>query len=396
MRKRKPKAPATAVQPRDRFTANRERFKAVANVAGQFDKWRPATEVLTRVQAVPTIFPQLDVATRIMGWPVSRFGLVHGPSGEGKTAFVLGLMLSFLQRGHFAAFIDAERTTPVDWVEVLMGEVATYPGFRALPLPNNSYEEARSGVRQWAEVIGNARAKGDLPDDVTGICVVDSIRKLVPKNLWDKLSKELAADADDKPKKGRRAQKPKGIDGAGGRAAQIKAALNAQWMDELVPLLADTRTSVVVIARETDNDSIEFGADDFKVGGGKALNYESSLRARVQSDYLKHPDDYNLFVGNRHMMEVYKTKVGGRVERRPRCFFHTSNGILSPAGFDLARDVLELAKNVGVVKQAGSSYRYDGKSLGMGELKALDKLRADYDLMHQIEMEARNKASEGW
>ena len=76
-----------------------------------------------------------------------------------------------------------------------------------------------------------------LPLTTSALIAIDSIRKLVPKKLFDELAKAEKADSGDKPK-GRFAKKPKGVDGYGGRAAQLKAALNAAWMDELVPLPA--------------------------------------------------------------------------------------------------------------------------------------------------------------
>ena len=66
----------------------KQRLDAVGAVAKRFTSWRPATEVLTRVEAQPTIFVQLDEATRVGGWPIQRFGLVHGESGHGKTSYV--------------------------------------------------------------------------------------------------------------------------------------------------------------------------------------------------------------------------------------------------------------------------------------------------------------------
>ena len=64
-------------------------------VAARFKGFQPAAEVLTKVRAVPTIFPQFDHATKVGGLPVERFMLVHGPSANGKSTMVLGLIRSF-------------------------------------------------------------------------------------------------------------------------------------------------------------------------------------------------------------------------------------------------------------------------------------------------------------
>lgn len=372
------------------FAANRANLDAMAKVASRFEAWRPALEVCTSVRAVPTVFAQLDEITRVGGWPIERFGLVHGPSNEGKTAFLIGLMLSFLLRNHFAALVDAERTTPKPWLVTQMGELATHPGFSAIR--PTSYEATVDAVRQWCTTIGDAKAKGEIPPDTSGLVVVDSLRKLVPKKLLATLMKEGSEEQEGKG--GKRGPKQRGIDGFGGRAGQMKAALNAAWLDEMVPLLGQTGTAMIVVARESENpDAGPWDPDDFKVTGGKAIYYDSSMVIRVvREGWLRNVDDQGEArdVGERHRIEVRKTKVGHKEERVPFGFFHTSNGVITPAGFDRARDVLELAKRIGVVTGTGWLSWGDTR-LGQGEPNALRRLYADATLLDAIEADVRGR-----
>lgn len=364
------------------FGQNREVLDGMAAVAGKFKNWRHASEVLTEVKAVPTVFCQYDVATRVMGHPIARFTRLHGPSNEGKTTFSLGMMLSFLMKAHFVGFADAERTTPADWVSTMMGEYAKHPGFTALPV--TSYEATVDAVREFCEAIAKARDNGVVSEETTGLIVIDSIRKLVPKNLMKEL---LKSGADSK----------KGVDGMGGRAGQVKAALNAAWVDELVPLLADTGISMIVLARETDDPDAGMFDKQYKVGGGNALFYDASLDLRVQRSFVYDEADKKIIYGEKHRIEVHKTKVGEKDERIPFGNFYTSNGVLCPAGFDRPRDVLELAKDQGVVAcTTNGFYSYEGAKLGHGVNKALEVLRANQDLCAEIELKARNTAAASW
>lgn len=371
-----------------RFGMNRDRLQQMGAVAQRHKEWRPAADVITNVQAVPTIFPQYDIATRVMGHPIARFCRVRGPSNEGKTTFMIGLMLSFLRKGHFAAFADAERTTPASWLKEMMGDYVGHPGFIGLPVRN--FEQCVDAVREHCETVAKARQAGDLDENTTGIIVVDSIRKLVPKNLL----KELA--------KGSESAKGKGIDGFGGRAGQLKAALNAAWVDELIPLLADTNMAMCIIARETDDPDANFFDEGIRVGGGKALYYDSSLDIRVlrsfiyESDAKKEKGKARRVYGERHRIEIRKTKIGKKETVTPVGYFHTSNGLVSPIGFDRARDVLELGREHAVVELAGSSYSFNGVRLGVGEEKALATLRDDFELANAIEMAAREVACASW
>jgi recombination protein RecA len=365
------------------FASNRERLDAMAAVAERFASWRPPAEVLVPVRAVPTCFPQIDEVTRVAGWPIERFALAHGPSNEGKTALAHGLGLSFLQRGHFYGLLDAERTTPATWVRKLMHDFAVHPGFRALR--PGSYEEAVDAVRSFCETIGEAKAKGHLPSDTSGLVVVDSIRKLVPRKFMATIMEHGAQGA-----------KSKGVDGASGRAAMIKAMLNAAWLDELIPLLADTGTAMLAITREAENPDAgagSFGADDFKVSGGKALIFDSALVVRVtRGSWVREGSgEDSRIIGERHCVEVRKTKIGGKDSKRPRCHFHTSNGVLVPEGFDRPRDVIELALEHEIVTVNGSWFAWGDRRLGQGMNQAVRKLHAEPDLCGELEAECRAK-----
>jgi RecA/RadA recombinase len=360
-----------------------QRLGAMAKVASSITSFKPASEVLTKVRAHPTIFPLYDRATGVGGHPIERIALVHGPSNHGKTAFVHGLGLSFLRAGNFYAYVDAEYTTPEDWLRMLMKQFAKHPGF--LAQRPKSYEQTVDSVREFVTKLATARDKGDLDPETTGIVVIDSVRKLVPKDLFAKLMKSVEKH---------------GMDGASGRGAMIKAALNAQWLDELVPLLFHTGTALVFIAREYEQ-GIDLsklhepgGGHEYKVGGGKAMVFESSIVGRVTRSWVKEGsgDDARV-VGERHTITITKTKVSGKQHKVEKGFFHTSNGVLIPAGFDRARDVLELATDSGHVVQSGSWLKCDvlGKKW-QGISKAVAALTADEALLDTLEGEARGAA----
>lgn len=335
-------------------------------------------------------------ATCISVDSADRLYVVEGYLVTHNTSYALGLIRSFLARGHFAGFADAERSTPQAYVRTMVGELSTHPAFSALPV--GTYEQVRASVREYCEAIATARKKGRIPADTTGLIVVDSIRKLVPKALWDKLSKELAQvnkeEPEAKPARQSKFQKPKnvGVDGAGGRAGQIKAALNAAWVDEIIPLLADCEMAMLLIARETTEEGEGFMAQEIvTVGGGAAINYDASLRLRVQRDYVKEQlgGKYPEMVGERIEVSVMKTKIHRKDEAVPRTYFHTSNGKLCPEGFDLARDCLELGLALGCVNVSGSYYAFGDDQLGNGKLNALRRLYAEPAMLLALERAVR-------
>ncbi len=348
-------------------------------VAERFDRWRPACEELTLVRSVPTRFVQFDRATRCGGYPIERISTVHGPSGHGKTEFCLGLLDSFLALDHGANLIDAEFTTPFDWCERLMGERARHPAFVAKR--PSTYEETTNAVREYVKVIAAARDAGDLPEDTSALIVVDSVRKLIPSSMMADVLK--LAKNDDKTEM------------LTGRTGQIKAQVTQAWLDELVPLMGRNRMGIVMIARETDKDGAS--ADDKKfdcawaVAGTKGLIFDASLVMRVtRSEWLyEGPKENKLIVGERHRVRIWKTKVEGREGKFTDCYFHTSNGVYQPYGFDRARDVLELAVGYGIVEQKGSWFNFGGDRLGCGENKVCKLLNAEPARLAEIEAAVR-------
>lgn len=364
-----------------------KRLNAMANVAQAFASkgWRPARKALKMVQAVPTIFPQFDHGVRVGGLPLARILTVHGPSNEGKSQWALGLIKSFLARDHFAALVDAEKSTPHDWCQRLMGPLADHPGFVATRTSN--YEETDDAVRHFCTTVGEARAAGKVPKETSGLVVVDSIKKLIPNKLF----KMLLRDADAKTAKN---SKDVGVDGMSGRGGQYKAALNSQWLDELVDLLERTNCAMVLIAREYDDDQASARDRMFdnawKVAGGKSLIFDASIAVRItRASWLTvGSEDKKHVVGERHKMLIHKTKVAGKEERDITAYFHTSNGVDMPEGFDTVRDLLELAVGFGMVQREGACITWRRRRF-TGEARFVEKVTNDPALFAELDQQVR-------
>lgn len=350
------------------FGSRKSALSSIQAVASRFSGFRPAREILTRIKSVPTIFPQFDWATRVGGLPLERFMVVHGPSNHGKTAFTLGLGLSFLVNRHFFAYVDAEMTTPISWLEQLMSVYADDPLFVALR--PKSYEQTVDSVRSLLDNIANAKEKGEIDKSVSCLIVVDSLRKLIPEKIFEKVSSGKG-----------------GVDGMGGRSAQVKAALNAAWLDELVPALYHSGSSMIAIARESENTEAT-GAFDrtWKMTGGKAIEYDSSLVMRIsRHSWVKRGQAEDAEVlGEKHTISIRKTKLAAKDDKEVRCFFHTSNGKVSGVGFDRARDIVDLGISFGIIKKSSSWLLFDSKRYN-GINTMVQSLNGDEDTLLLLE-----------
>jgi len=324
--------------------ARNTQMKDLHAVAAAFAGFRPGSEVFTRVRAVPTIFVQFDHGVRVGGLPTERIALVHGPSGEGKTYFTLGLAASFLRLLNPVFFVDAERTLEDGFVRLALGEYADSPLW--MGDKPTSYEATRVAVRKFCNTTAKLRKDGKIHRDACGLVIVDSIRKLVPEDQWKKILELAKVKPGDKEK-------------ARDRSAQIKAMMNAAWCDELIPLLEQTGCTMVIIARESDDPDADartrmFGGG-YKTGGGKALYYDASLdirieRAKYVTKEAKEEDARPHVYGERHRITIKKSKVSGKEDKAIVAYFHSSNGKLIPEGLDPARDLVELGIREGVIK----------------------------------------------
>lgn len=329
--------------------ARSKQAKAVSALAKRFEAFKPAREVFTNIIAVPTRFVQVDFATRVWGWPIQRCCVIHGPSNEGKSAFAMGLCGSFVDHGGMAKYDDAERTTVPKWARTLIGDA--YESERFIATKPDSYEECVDGSRDFHKLVKVAREEGELPPHASAIQIVDSLRKLTPEDILAKIRKEGASGAKGS------------IDGMGGRAAQIRAALNSAWLDELVPLTDTCMTAWLAIARESENTEKDGQWDlDYKVQGGKGVVYDSALRCRIErKGWVTIPDgDKKKIIGERHQVTILKTKIGKKEGRSTYAYFHTANGEgEAPEGFDRARDVVEIAIRFGLVEtgQGGTHWK---------------------------------------
>ena len=340
-------------------------------LAGRMKNWRPAREILRPVQAVPTIFPWLDYATKVNGYPTQRICVVHGPSAEGKTELALGLGLSFLKKRHLFAHVDAEYTTPITWLQELLKGYEDDPLFMALR--PKSYEHTVDSVREVLKMMIAGKKSGELAPETSGLIVLDSLRKLVPENFLAKIARFGA-------------QGQKGsVDGMNGMGAAIKAKMNSDWFDELTPMLYEAGAGMLIIGRESENRDAKETGQSWKLTGGRSLLFESSLMMRVERDWVREgAGDDSVIVGERHDVGIYKSKVAGKADDVETFSFFTSNGKVTPEGFDPARDMFELGIALEVVKQAGSWYsfggkRFQGKSQGVKRLAADVTMRGDLD-----------------
>lgn len=334
--------------------------------------WKRASEGLDRIRAVSTIFPDFNRATRCGGLPVGRMHTIHGPTHGGKSAFVLGLIKSFLDGGHIAAYIDAEHSTPQEFVEELLGELANHPNFYTKK--PRTYEETIDAVDELLQMTTGLRK---TRSDLCCINIVDSINKLSP----EREIKHVLKDGGDEVSKG--------------HAGRYRAAINQSWLNHLSPLLSDAACAMCFIAQERDDGNGEVWEADggVEIKGGQALKFDASMLMRVTKRAATRlagsGDKKGPIVGFVHGVRIYKSKVSHMDGAYTDCVYHFSNGALVPGGFDTARDAFHVGKELGIVAATSdkSSWYSWKRNRWQGENKAVASLTDNPDNLRALLVE---------
>lgn len=328
--------------------------------------WGKAADVFDEIDAVSTVFPDFNRASRVGGLAVRRIITVHGPTHGGKTAFVLGLVKSFVDAGFIAGYVDAEYTLGRKFADELVRELENAPNF--LAKRPESYEETIEAVDTFLKYTAGLRKQHP---DLKSILVVDTINKLVPKRELSKMT-GTSKGAEEVSK---------------GHHGRYRASINQAWLDKLTPMIARAECSLVLIAQEREKQS-DNPYDDVQVKGGAGIAYDSSMMIRVQKAKpvfrpgVENPKNDDI-IGNMHRVKIWKSKVAYMDGRFTLATFHISNGKITPPGLDLARDAFEIGVRVGAVKQNGSWFSYERRKF-QGSVKFVKHLSDNPERLHKL------------
>ncbi len=324
-------------------------------VAGESKRARMMVDV-EEFRVVPTELVSFNRATTVGGAPISCVWLVHGPESGGKTALTCALIKAFQQAGGIAAFVDAEHSADTKrWFPQLGVDTSrciyigrTDDEAEKVPLTYEETVEECEGLLHRYQV---GKKKGTIAPRTPMLIVVDSVSRLVPKDVMTKVGAK---------------GKGKGGDVLRSGIGRLQAMMNRGWLSSLGPKVGDDDIAFVVIAHE-------FEQEDYtavSVRGGKSLKYDAMMQLRVlfaNKVTDKSADDAPM-VGKRHRIMFLKNKHGPAFRE---AVFYTSNGKgICPPGFDKPREIIHEAVRAGLI---------DGGDAESGRLKLYAGTRVDWD-----------------
>ncbi|MBV6391585.1 MAG: Protein RecA [Anaerolineales bacterium] len=293
-------------------------------------------------ETIPTGSLSLDIALGVGGVPRGRVVEIYGPESSGKTTLCLHIVSEAQKGGGTAAFIDMEHALdPV------------YAARLGVDIDNLLVSQPDTG-EQALEITETLVRSGAVD-----VVVVDSVAALVPRN-------EIEGDMGD-------------------ASMGMQARLMSQALRKLSGAINQTKTTVIFTNQLRQKIGVMFGNPETTTGG-QALKFYASLRLdvrRIQS--IKMGEEV---IGNRTRVKVVKNKVAPP--------FRTAEfDIMFNEGISKSGDVLDLATKFEVIQKRGAFFSYGDIRIGQGRENAKDYLRANPDLMNEIETVIRQKSMSG-
>jgi recombination protein RecA len=321
--------------------ASPQRDAALANALGQIERqfgkgaiMRLNEATSMNIECVSSGSLALDLALGGRGIPRGRIVEIFGPESSGKTTLTSHIVAEVQKAGGVAAFVDAEHAFD-----------PAYAARLGVNVDEMLISQPDSG-EQALEIVEMLVRSGAVE-----LVVVDSVAALVPRA-------ELEGEMGDS-------------------FVGLQARLMSQALRKLTGAVSRSTCSVVFTNQIREKIGVMFGSPETQPGG-RALKFYSSVRIDLRR--IAQIKDRDSVVGSRVKATVVKNKIAPPFRR-------VEFEILFNEGISREGDVLDLGVEHKVVDKAGSWLSYKTERLGQGRERAREFLRANPDILKQIEHE---------
>ncbi len=318
---------------------------AMSQIERQFGKGSimKMGEAATRMQidSIPTGSIALDMALGVGGIPRGRITEIYGPESSGKTTLAQHIIAEAQELGGVAAYIDAEHAFDPVYAERC-----------GINLNDLLISQPDTG-EQALEIVETLVRSGAID-----VIVVDSVAALVPRA-------EIDGDMGDSH-------------------VGLQARLMSQALRKLTGAISRSKTAVVFINQLRMKIGVMFGNPETTTGGN-ALKFYASVRLDIRRiEAIKQGTDS---IGIRARVKVVKNKVAPP-------FRQAEFDIMYNEGISAEGSILDVGTDLGVLRKSGAWYYMGDERLGQGRENAKEFLRANTDLMLDIEQRIRATSPE--
>lgn len=293
------------------------------------------------IKVIPSGSLTLDEALGVGGYPRGRIIEIYGPESSGKTTLTLHAIAEAQKQELTCAFIDAEHAFDPSYAKKL-----------GINLDELIISQPSSG--EEALEIADTLVRSGAVD----VIVVDSVAALVPKA-------ELEGAMED-------------------NQMGLQARLMSKALRKLTGSVSKTNCTVFFINQIRMKIGIMFGSPETTTGGN-ALKFYASVRLDVRrTAQIKDKDEA---VGNETTVKVVKNKVAPP-------FRSAKFEIIYGEGISKIGEIIDLGVDLNIIEKSGSWYSYNSQRIGQGKENVKDYLKANPELLNEIETKIRANFSD--
>ena len=275
------------------------------------------------------------------GYPKGRILEIYGPESSGKTTLALHAIAEVQSHGGTAAFIDAEHALDPSYA-------------RRLGVDTDNLLVSQPDNGEQALEIAETLVRSNAVD----LVVVDSVAALVPQA-------EIDGDMGDSH-------------------MGLQARLMSQALRKLTGIISKSRTTVIFINQIRMKIGVMFGNPETTTGGN-ALKFYASVRLDIRrTGQIKSGEE---IMGSRTKVKVVKNKIAPP-------FRVAEFDIMYNEGISKTGDVLDLAVIHNIVDKSGAWFAYNDAKIGQGREASKEYLKANPELLNEIEAKVRAKVAE--
>src|SRR3989339_1015540 len=283
------------------------------------------------VDVVPTGSIAMDMALGVGGMPRGRIIEIYGTESSGKTTLSLHIIAEAQKKGGTCAFIDAEHAMDPDYAKRI-----------GVDVDNLLISQPDSG-EQALQIVETLVKSGNID-----VIVVDSVAALTPQ-------REIEGEIGD-------------------QHMGLQARLMSQACRKLSGIMAKSNTMVIFLNQTRMKIGMVFGNPE-TTPGGLALKFYASVRINLaRTAQIKSGDE---IIGNRVKAKVVKNKVAAPFKVAEFDIYYNE-------GISKSGDVLRTGLALGLIKQSGSFFTFEGEKIGQGTEAAKAYLKEHKEAMEKI------------
>ena len=283
----------------------------------------------------------VDIATGIGGLATGRMYEISGNYSSGKTTLAMSAARYAQKESRLPLYCDAE----------IAVEESLFQGMHINP------EKLIYQRHSIGEVLLEG-CEALIKSNMVSIGVIDSLA-----TLWPEIEEAKALSDNSK--------------------IASRALLVGKFLQRINALLRDTGTTLLLINQQRVDIAASKHSKTgpvIKTTGGMAVEFFPSCKIKLFSHQGKSAsifDNEGKIIGQKIRVTITKNRLAP-----PRATFGTH--LIFGKGFDIIRDLIFIATDIGILELGGAWYSYKGKSIAQGSEKLRMLLIEDRKLLNEI------------